>query len=387
WEELWEKAAGDVASPSGRVGHSMVLHGTRVVLFAGRDNETYRPHTPRTYEIHRTDGSLEFINYNEKPVLQCQADIMAGLAEESEECSLEVRRLEKKLDWQTLHLLPHTPSIQVPVGLYYNDVWVYDLDCNREGDGPCTDSGWDILHPGGCLLGGCKFYRGQEICNLPSERYGHGAALFDDSTMLIYGGYSHLCADYCDDVWSFDLRDNTWMGIYGLGALGTEDGPGKRWKFSMAFNGEVMIIFGGHRLWHGFATDNSQDNMWDSTEQLPRGGYLDDMWIYTKRQLAADELVPTDSTGYGWEDRNDITCSLAWPAARAGHVSVWDKDLSGMWLHGGYTTYFPYISTDGAGGDVGVSSIGKGGFKPFADYPFYLDDLWFYNMSDGRWKQ
>jgi hypothetical protein len=41
---------------------------------------------------------------------------------------------------------------------------------------------------------------------VPSERAFHGAARFNDSTMLIYGGFSHRCEEYCDDVWSFDLR-------------------------------------------------------------------------------------------------------------------------------------------------------------------------------------
>lgn len=41
--------------------------------------------------------------------------------------------------------------------------------------------------------------------------------MFDDNTMIVYGGYSQRCGDYCDDVWSFDLRDNTWMEIYPLG--------------------------------------------------------------------------------------------------------------------------------------------------------------------------
>lgn len=41
--------------------------------------------------------------------------------------------------------------------------------------------------------------------------------MFDDNTMIVYGGYSQRCGDYCDDVWSFDLRDNTWMEMYPLG--------------------------------------------------------------------------------------------------------------------------------------------------------------------------
>jgi hypothetical protein len=43
----------------------------------------------------------------------------------------------------------------------------------------------------GARLGGCKFYRGIELCDTPGERWGHGAAMFNDNTMLIYGGYGH----------------------------------------------------------------------------------------------------------------------------------------------------------------------------------------------------
>lgn len=40
---------------------------------------------------------------------------------------------------------------------------------------------------------------------------------------------------------------------------------------------------------------------------------------------------------------------------RAGHATAWDEERGGMWLHGGYTTFFPYISSDGAGSDFGTT--------------------------------
>ena len=52
-----------------------------------------------------------------------------------------------------------------------------------------------------------------------------------------------------------------------------------------------MMVFGGHRLWHGFATDNSESNSWSSFDEYPRGGYLEDLWVYTKKQLGEDEQV------------------------------------------------------------------------------------------------
>lgn len=61
----------------------------------------------------------------------------------------------------------------------------------------------------------------------------------------------------------------------------------------MAYDGLSMMIFGGHRLWHGFATDNSEANSWSSYAEYPKGGYLEDLWVYTKRQLAEDEQVLT----------------------------------------------------------------------------------------------
>ena len=62
--------------------------------------------------------------------------------------------------------------------------------------------------------------------------------MFDDSTMLVYGGFSQRCEDYCDDLWAFDVRDNTWMEIYEVGKFAFGDAPGKRWRFSLVSDGQ-----------------------------------------------------------------------------------------------------------------------------------------------------
>lgn len=56
WQELWGWDEG----PHGRRGHSMVLAETKIILFGGRDNEKYRNHAPRSYEVKDVNGSLEF---------------------------------------------------------------------------------------------------------------------------------------------------------------------------------------------------------------------------------------------------------------------------------------------------------------------------------------
>ena len=95
---------------------------------------------------------------------------------------------------------------------------------------------------------------GAEICTHPSERWFHGAEVFQDNTMVIYGGFSQKCGDYCDDMWSFDFTDNSWTEVAEIDNW--RMGPGKRWKVSSASDGLFMYIFGGFRLWHGFAAQN-----------------------------------------------------------------------------------------------------------------------------------
>ena len=54
--------------------------------------------------------------------------------------------------------------------------------------------------------------------------------------------------------------------------------------------------------------------------------------------------------GRAWAGRNDESCWKSfWPSPRAGHVAVLDTKRGGMWLHGGYRTHFPYLSTEGPG--------------------------------------
>ncbi len=100
----------------------------------------------------------------------------------------------------------------------------------------------ELLHIG-ARHGGCTLIGEEEFCSVPSERWGHLSAIFDDDTMIVYGGYSHRCLDYCDDVWVFDLRDNTWheifvrghflQGLYTIHSFCSEDISARRDMFSV----------------------------------------------------------------------------------------------------------------------------------------------------------
>jgi len=184
---------------------------------------------------------------------------------------------------------------------------------------------------------------------------------------------------------------------------------GRRWKSGTAHTGTRMYVFGGYRLWHGFAPGNTEENMWKSLDELPAGGYLDDLWYYDQNYKHANWAAGEPGgkgTGEGnwtrvkkkkycyhdpgkdWELRNRITCTLIWPQPRMAPALAL-RGQNEIWLHGGYSVRFPYpkTSSSGAGRAVAVSKKGRqSGTTLFPSKPYYRDDLWVFNMSTGYWK-
>jgi hypothetical protein len=107
WTAIWGEG---IEGPRGRMGHSMVLDGTRIILFGGRDDETRREHTPRTFDVQEVEGARSFTTYDRLPIYGCVPSDPHASPNETYygEC-----------------------DNTVPVGLYYNDVWMYDLNCTR----------------------------------------------------------------------------------------------------------------------------------------------------------------------------------------------------------------------------------------------------------------
>jgi hypothetical protein len=396
WKEIWSLPTG----PGERRGHTLIVYNqTKVILFGGRGNDAHRHHVPSRYNVVEDRGLLSFSTYDDfplssiynpnsdycKPVETC-APLTNASSGNNEVCSYS---------WE--HLLSHGPSLNeqtrieetcgfVSVGVYYNDVWSYDVDCLRYADLDCANDGWRILHDG-MTFGGCNDEKGEHVCQTPSERYGHGAAMIDETTMAIYGGYSLECEDFCDDLWFFDFNNLTWTKQ-------DSSGPGNRWKSSMVNTGASIFIFGGHRLWHGFSSDNTVENRWQSRELLPKGGYLNDLWVYDKDQnhqgqwtRLEEKASCVDAPGLTWESRNDKRCEIHWPRVRSGHAAVYDSKRNGIWIHGGYSTYFPYPTSKDSGGAVGVNSLGREHTPIYPTYEFFLDDLWFYDIASGFWEK
>ncbi len=466
----WRDIHGYANGPSGRQGHSMVVwNETKIILFGGRDNDIHRPHVPTTYELieDEEDGILKFETYEDKPLLE-HYDAESAECHPLKTCvNLENASSgnEEACSYSWHHILNDDEDTSefsssrsgyadtsqgnrleeicgfTTSGLYYNDVWVYDLDCQRFADLPCENDGWRVLHPGE-RYGGCRDYDETEgsgegkvsgnkarKCNTPSERWGHNAAMVDSSTMVVYGGYSQECEDYCDDVWAFDfntlqwekwtIADNEEDNIDSVDHHFEEKNPGRRWKASMistypqsankdnpgANSDPMLILFGGHRLWHGFAMDNSEENLWNNVDKYPRGGYLNDLWTLEHKLVESplnesgktyewkwSKRKPLESCvlrpGIGWEDRNRVKCNVFWPRERSGHAVAYDAQRHRMWIHGGYSTHFPYPSSTGPGSGDGVKGRRAKGFTPFASsQTYFLDDMWFYDIDTGYWKE
>ena len=300
---------------------------------------------------------MEFVSYDEKPLSSrydpdtCQAEARCfplhnATSGRVQACSYSWDEAMKGEGAQNHRRKVEEECGFVPTGLLYNDVWLYDVDCNGSDNHNCLDGqrGWHVLHPG-AKLGGCRTTDDDKrICDAPSERWAHGSAMLDSSTLLVYGGFSHECEDYCEDMWLFDLSTHEWRQVKFGDSSGNDDNddeisPGARWKFSMnggaidtATGDSMVVLFGGHRLWHGYASDNSEANDWESRELLPDGGYMNDLWTYAKRPSRANANSAAKeyrweqrtgkesckpSPGASWESRNDIVCTINWPTGRS----------------------------------------------------------------------
>jgi hypothetical protein len=368
---------------------------TYILLFGGRDNKQKIAHVPKTYDVKLINGSIQFVTYDEKPVDKCNDPKQIYYTEaEQTGCNFSTAGTQD-------------------FDLAYNDVWAYKL-CSKElgernFDGPCESGGWEIWH-NGAPEGGCSIELGIKVCTVPSERYDHASTMFNDGTLYVYGGFSKRCQDFCDDMWFFDIYIKSWREIYATGALttfftdtyyeviisldpndvpvllnadGTASsfaGPGRRWRHTMVQSKEFpttkadgtvqrqqnFALYGGHRLWHGYSQENSQGNNWGSYITRQNGGYLDDLWIYTK-DLDFDtvpgstfkknngrwkKLEPVEqcfpNAGLSWDSRFDIKCIKTTPVGRAGHGSAYDDSRQRVWIFGGHTSYYPYLKTDGA---------------------------------------
>jgi len=217
----------------------------------------------------------------------------------------------------------------------------------------------------------------------PSGRSGHAAALLlnqgtgERDVMLMFGGYSVNCLDYCNDTWTYSVPYNLWSQPANLGRA-----PARRWKHAMTDYLDTAFLFGGYgqRLplpASGVAPSDNEiydapgsSGTYDPSNPL----YFGDLWYYN--------LSRASSAGSSW---TLVSTSGAAPAARYGASLVSYQDclyLFGGVTSGGSSTFqYLYPTPVVANGTPNVSAynaslLGK----------YYQADTWQYNVTAGAWK-
>jgi len=114
-----------------------VLLGTKLVLFGGRSNEGQKSHVPKSYKIADVDGILEFETYDDRPVSPLYNETAEGCGMKKE-CQMVGGEETCSYAWEVDEDANEEDKMRkeaecgyVPIGLYYNDVWEYNLDCTR----------------------------------------------------------------------------------------------------------------------------------------------------------------------------------------------------------------------------------------------------------------
>eukprot|EP00924_Labyrinthula_sp_SR-Ha-C_P014447 snap_masked-scaffold_20-processed-gene-5.83-mRNA-1 protein AED:1.00 eAED:1.00 QI:0/0/0/0/1/1/3/0/763 len=352
----------NVPSPGPRFGHTMDswkdldINKTYIVLFGGRGNDYLSFHEPKTFELVSVRGRLEISTYDQKILEQPSKNRKFGSTKLSNTSYLNYTESEiKKL---------------APVGLFYNDVWLYDVK-NRT---------WNNLIPQ-TPIGECSNIDGVEVCKSPFSRYHHLSFVLLNQFLAIFGGLGPFCIDYCGDLWILPLNKTLLEE--------NENKTGTKW-IQKDFNFPKRWKMGGARVNHShvfvFGGDDGQKFrndlfVLDFSSCYCAPGSTNCLIIYESCIIAYSEpkkvkqcdLVNIDPVSTSlhpdipWEERFEKRCYLKWPEKRSSFYMA--ASNSSIYVFGGYRTYegYPY-------------------YKGAPVYEFWLNDLWSYEVKSGIWS-
>ena len=222
--------------------------------------------------------------------------------------------------------------------------------------------------------------------DLPSGRWEHQNALVlnrltgERDTLVMFGGYSVDCVDYCDDLWHYNIPRSTWTKIANF----TKPVPTRRWKHAMVDYLDAVFMFGGHgqrkaKLLPGQTVDENEiyDDVtrYDPTNPL----YFDDLWSYNVTEREWELLKPFCVTCENATEPDGTTERDIFGPRGRHSPSLANYD-DALYLFGGYAfggvTRFNFLYPTGA----------------FTDYQslnskYYMNDLWKYNISVNEWQE
>ena len=217
----------------------------------------------------------------------------------------------------------------------------------------------------------------------PSGRVGHGAALVlntktgERDTMLMFGGASIDCLDYCNDTWVYSVPHNLWSTPATIGTA-----PARRWKHAMVDYLDSAFLFGGYGQRLPYVASASA-RLPNEKYDLDNSGYdatiplfFGDLWQFNFSQAT--------SAGASWTLLNTSASPGGVPRPRHSASLVAYQDclyLFGGLAYGGTTTFAYTYPTPFL--DVAVPNTSAYNSSLLTKY--YLADTWQFNITQGRW--
>ena len=295
-------------------------------------------------------------------------------------------------------------------GDFLNDFWMYDWETGSwvaytpnellcDQCSTCQDTGatcydWTGLRPYSEPT--LKEGKNRKERSIPSGRIHHGMALTLNretgirDTIIMYGGESIDCTDYCDDVWHYNIPNNLWSK---RSFTGQEQRPVRRWKHAMTDYYDAVFLFGGHsqRLLSTTANAANQTNdtsfyydtdvVYDGTRPL----FMEDLWVYNATNRQWEYLEPSCTTCSSTTTESDGTADrdLYGPRGRTGASLVSYEDS--LYLFGGY-------SYGGESNFKELYPVPKNEtirqlLYPSLESKYFLNDLWRYDILTNSWTE
>lgn len=224
------------------------------------------------------------------------------------------------------------------------------------------------------------------VRDVPSGRWEHQMSLTlnrltgERDTLVMFGGYSVDCADYCDDLWHYNVPRSKWVKITNF----TKPIPTRRWKHAMVDYRDAVFMFGGHgqRVARPLPGQPRVANeiydtaiKYDSNDPL----YFDDLWSYNATEREWERLKPFCVTCQN-ETEPDGTAERDVFGPRGRHSPSFANYADALYLFGGY-------AYGGTTNFVGIYPTGSDTDYPSLNSKYYLNDLWRYNITVNEWEQ
>lgn len=235
-----------------------------------------------------------------------------------------------------------------------NDLWEYDVPLNQ----------WRWIKGGNqAVQAGVYGQQGTgNLNNTPGSRYSSSSWADGSGNLWLFGGYgcsgSVNTVGDLNDLWKYNLLTNQWtwirgsntvdqQGVYGtqgVSAAGNDPG-GRAQGMSWADLSGNFWMLGGY----GFATG-------------PAADIMSDLWKYNPatNQWAFINGASTNAS-QGVYGTMGVAAPANKPGARYGS-SAWSDGQGGFWLFGGY------------------------GFDASNTTPYFMNDLWKYDVAGNLWK-